>query len=334
MIGDPVPGGLRNSIASSFAALDWKVETLDWGPWRPARLASAAFRAPWLAAGFRRRLRRQVDVLADAGSADLVVVVKGPLIDSRTVDHLRARLSAPVVCWNPDSPFDGAVSNRGAGIPDAVGAYDTYITWADDVAERLRRSNPYVVIIPFAWDPLVHRPTAGRGAADGRIVFVGTGTTDRVAVLSRIAHLRPLVFGERWPPVRGVEIHPPVFGDEMSAVIGEARWNLNILRPQNARSHNMRSFEVPGAGGNQVATRTADHERFLGRDSRTQLFSSHGELEAVLRMDPDELGLRAIDLLDGHTYVDRVRTLLVALGPIRASYQSKTGTRRPKSGLD
>lgn len=313
VIGDPASGGLRNSIISSFTTLRWKVDPVDWGPWSPHWLAWAACRAPRLAAGFRRSLRRDVDSLSVNGPADLVVVIKGQFFDPRTVEYVRRRLSAPVVCWNPDSPFDGAISNRGAGIPVGISAYDTYVTWADDVAEQLRSSNPHVVVIPFAWDPHVHGPTAGRGVAEGRIVFVGTGTKDRAAVLSRIAHLRPLVFGNRWPDIEGVEIRPALYGEEMAAVVGEAKWNLNVLRPQNARSHNMRSFELPGAGGNQVATWTADHDRFLGSDSRTRLFGSAAELEAVLRSDPDELTPRAPNLLDGHTYVDRVRALLLAL---------------------
>ena len=163
VVGEPAPGGLRSSLISAFTMLGRKVDTIDWGPWRPAQLAAAAFRAPRLAARFRRHLRHEIDQLADGGETDLVLVVKGTFLDTRTIEHFRRRLAAPVVCWNPDSPFDGAVSNRGAGIPSAIGAYDTYVTWADDVAERLALQSAHVIVIPFAWDSEIHRPTAGRG---------------------------------------------------------------------------------------------------------------------------------------------------------------------------
>ena len=314
VVGEPAPGGLGSSIISAFTMLGRSVGVVDWGPWRPAQLASAAFQAPRLAGGFRRRLRQEVDRLAGGDEADLVQVIKEPLLDTRTIEHFRKRMAAPVVCWNPDSPFDGAVSNRGAGIPSAIGAYDTYVTWADDVAERLALQSAHVIVVPFAWDSEIHRPTAGRGLTEGRIVFVGTGSKERVELMRKIAHLRPLVFGNQWPAIEGVEIHPPAVGVEMSAIVGEAQWNLNPLRPQNARSHNTRTFEVPGAGGNQLAPHTGDHERFLGSDSRTLLFHSHGELESILRSDPAELAPRQDDLLTEHTYVARVRKLLTEVG--------------------
>jgi spore maturation protein CgeB len=313
VVGQPATGGLRDSLVSAFVTLGWQVDTIDWGPWRPNILAAAAFRAPRLGAGFRRLLRREADDLSHRGPVALVLVVKGPFFDERTIEYYRSRLSAPVVCWNPDDPLDFALSNHGAGLPAAIGAYDAYVTWSEDVADHLRSQCANVMVIPFAWDPEVHRPTPGRGLAVGRIVFVGTGTDLRVRLLQQIAHLRPLVFGNGWPAVQGVEVRPPVLAAELSAIVGEAKWNLNVLRPQNVRSHNMRTFEIPGAGGNQVAPHTMDHARFLGEDTRTVLFRSQGELISILQRDPDHLPLRQSGLLDRHTYVDRVAALLTML---------------------
>lgn len=310
VVGTSEYGGLRNSIVSALSSLGRNVEAVDVPVWRPARFESFAIRAPRLAFGYRRRLLRDIDRFVSGGVIDLVLVVKGSYLDAHTIDQFRSRLSAPVVCWNPDSPFDKAISNRGGGIPAAIGAYDGYVTWADDVAERLASRNSHVIVIPFAWDPMLHRPTAGSGVAEGRIVLVGTGSRYRSELVREIVHLRPVVFGNRWPSIDGVEFHSPIFGTQMSAVVGEAKWNLNFLHPQNALSHNMRTFEIPGSGGNQVADRTKDHERFLGSDSRTLLFDSHAELESILRSDPVELTQRRPDLLAMHTYIERVSLLL------------------------
>jgi len=313
VVGPPAEAGLRASLVVAFQHSECAVDLLDLGPWSPAWLASAAFRQPMLGVGFRREFRRRVDVLADKGSADLVLVLKGPLLDPRSIEYLRLRFNSPVVCWNPDSPFDDAVSNRGAGIPRTIGAYDAYITWADDVAEELSAAAAQVLVVPFAWDPYVMRPTAGHGVATGRIVFIGTGTRERSAWLQNLAHLRPMVFGNRWPKIQGVDIWPPVRGAEFCKIVGEAKWNLNLLRPQNARSHNMRTFELVGAGGTQVAPWTDDHRRFLGADSRTVLFQSKEELESILRSDPCERAPRQPTLLKGHTYRDRANQILADL---------------------
>lgn len=310
VIGEAAEGGLRDSVAAGFRGAGCEVEVIDSGPWSPGWLAAAAFRRPALALRFRRSLLQRVDVLSRRVAVDLVVVIKGAFLDPPTIEKIRGRLGAPVICWNPDSPFDRTVSNAGAGIPRAVGAYDVYVTWAEDIAYRLAKVAVGVVVLPFAWDPDVLSPVGGTGLAHDRVVFVGTPTAERVAWLRELAGLRPLVFGTRWPVIQGVDIRPPIRRRQLAEVIGEARWNLNLLRPQNARSHNMRSFEVPGAGGNQVAPATGDHRRLLGRDPRTVTFVTRGELGDVLRSDPSELPLRPPDLLVGQTYRDRVIRLL------------------------
>jgi Glycosyl transferases group 1 len=309
IVGAPAEAGLRDSLVTAFRRCGCTVDVLDLGPWQPPWLVTAAFRQPILGTKFRHQFRRRVDTVAETHPVELVLVIKGAFIDSRTIDYLRLRFDSPVVCWNPDSPFDKAISNRGAGIRSALAAYDAYITWTHDVAEQLPPM-VRVVVIPFAWDPELMPPTPGHGVAAGQIVFIGTGTRERCDWLAGLAHLRPLIFGDQWPAIHGLDIRPPVRGLSFCRIVGEARWNLNLLRPQNARSHNMRTFELVGAGGAQVAPYTDDHQRFLGSDSRTVLFRTSRELEDILRSDPAERPARQPALLEEHTYTDRARQLL------------------------
>ena len=248
IVGEPAQAGLRNSLIAGFRANGCDVDAVNLGQCKPGWLAPVLFRYPCLAGGFRRAFTQRVDQLASRGPADLTLVVKGPLLDRSSVEYLRTRLGSPVACWNPDSPFDSALSNCGAGIPQTVSAYDYYITWAQDIADRLRAAARRVIVIPFAWDPALMPPCAGQGIAADRIVFIGTATRERVSCLRNLARMRPMVFGTGWPQLEGVDIRPPVRGVAFSQIAGEARWNLNLLRPQNARSHNMRTFELVGAG--------------------------------------------------------------------------------------
>ena len=312
IVGEPAEAGLRDSLVTAFRRCGCTVDILDLGPWQPPLLASAAFRQPILGTRFRRQFRRHLDAAAETHLVELVLVIKGTFVDSHTIDHLRMRFDSPVVCWNPDSPFDRAISNRGAGIRSAIAAYDAYITWAHDVAEQLLPI-VRVVVIPFAWDPELMPPTPGHGIAAGRIVFIGTASRERCDTLAGLAHLRPLVFGTHWPAIDGLDTRPPVRGPSFCRIVGEAKWNLNFLRPQNARSHNMRTFELVGAGGTQVAPYTDDHQRFLGSDGQTVLFRTSRELEDILCSDPTEHLSRHPALLKGHTYTDRARQLLDAL---------------------
>jgi hypothetical protein len=310
IVGEPAEGGLRNSLVGAFRHCGCTVTVFDLGRWVPRGLASAVYRWPMLGIGFLRVFRRSLDELADTTPADLVIVMKGALLNSRSIELLRVRFGSPVVCWNPDSPFDYAISNRGGGIPRTITAYDAYITWAEDVAECLERFVSCIFVVPFAWDPSIIRETAGSGEAQDRVVFIGTASRERTEQLKRLAHLRPVVYGNRWPRIDGIDLRPPVKGREFSKVVGEARWNINLLRPQNALSHNMRTFELVGAGGSQIAPATEDHRNFLGGDPRTVLFRTEKELESILRSDPNEYPMRPPGVLKGHTYADRVAKLL------------------------
>jgi hypothetical protein len=312
IVGQPAEAGLRDSLVTAFRRCGNTVNVLNFGPWQPPLLVSAAFRQPILGTKFRRHFRLYVDAFSETHTAELILVIKGAFIDSHLIDYLRKRFDSPIVCWNPDSPFDRAISNHGAGIRSAISAYDAYITWAHDVAEQLRPI-VRVVVIPFAWDPELMPPTPGHDVAAGRIVFIGTGSRERCETLAGLAHLRPLIFGDRWPAIDGLDIRPPVRGLNFCRVVGEAKWNLNLLRPQNARSHNMRTFELVGAGGTQVAPYTDDHQRFLGSDSQTALFRTRKELEDILCSDPTQHPPRHPALLKEHTYADRSRQLLNAL---------------------
>jgi spore maturation protein CgeB len=52
---------------------------------------------------------------------------------------------------------------------------------------------------------------------------------------------------------------------------------LNLLRPHNLDSHNMRSFDVPGVGGIMLAPRTHDHQNYFSESSEVFLFSNVSE---------------------------------------------------------
>jgi len=308
LVGERAPNGITGSFARAFRSCGWEVVELRWGPWRPGALAVALFRAPSLAGGFRRQLRRRV---AAAGAAELVLVVKGPFLDARTIDWMRTRTGAPVVCWNPDDPLGPALSNQG-GIARAVPAYDTYVVWADDVAERLAARAARVEVIPFGFDPWLHHPPRDRSAAEGRVVFVGAWDPEREAVMRSIAHHAPVVFGDGWPSGLPFETRPAAFGEDLCAALGGAAWSINLLRPQNRRSHNMRSFEIPACGGVQLAVRTADHERHLA-GTPCVLVESEEDFDGVLKGEPP-VGVVQPGWLEANRYEARIRQLLRALG--------------------
>lgn len=235
---------------------------------------------------------------------DLVVVVKGAFVSPSTIRRIRH--SAPVVCWNADSPFDHALSNRGGMIHAALGEYDAYVTWSMSLAASLRDRRDCVIRIPFGIDPALERDSVPPVPTAGRIVLVGTATAERIRLIERLARRRPVVFGNGWSGV-GCEVHPPVFGGAYMAVVADAAWCLNPLRPQNRDSHNMRSFELVAAGAAQLTYDTADHVELLG-GTRVRLGASVDELASIV--DTTDPPPSSDDDVSAHHYRVRCRQLL------------------------
>jgi len=220
------------------------------------------------------------------GPFDFVIIMKGPYITSSHIRSLRDNYSCPVLCWNADDPFDKALSNSGAGIPAAISSYDMYITWTDVIARKLRRQGAHSLVVPFGWDNFAFFPdAASRDLADevrGRATFVGTWTRERETWLKSISDFEPIVFGNGWPRNGKLDIRPSASGSSLRTIFTCSGVSLNFLRPQNRESHNMRSFEILGCGGWEVATRSPEHEFYATRYPSLRLFSSVAELRGLI----------------------------------------------------
>jgi len=314
IIGDNVRGGLAQAIRAGFLDLGWRAELVPWGGWQVTSKLRLAYRRPRLAG--RQLSAQSVDLANSLEPCDMVLVVKGPFFTDWTVEIIRRTTGAAVVCWNPDSPYDDAISNCGAGIPSAIQAYDLYVTWTDEVARLLARTARRVSVVPFGWDRHLFYPERGQDSElDSRVVFIGSWTKERAVWLRGIAHHHPVVFGDRWPPIDGVDIRRPAYGGIFRAAAGTARVALNFLRPQNRNSHNMRTFELLGCGAYQVAERSKDHELLLEAHGYP-LFSNLEELDALLADPTLPSSPGTPTWLEKHDYLSRVRTLLSALGGI------------------
>lgn len=310
IIGKAGPSSLEAALIHALATLGHEAVSLHWPPplRAPVPITIRFPRATGAMGRARRGLKRS---LAGSGSVDLVIVVKGPYLGAAAIHELRTL--APVVCWNADDPNDFTIANRGAGVRDAVRFYDHYITWSPRIAEALAGKGPELHIVPFAWDPSAFYPSDTKTLARDRIVFVGTATEERIAWIREISRFHPLVFGAGWPKMPGVDLAPPVYGEDLRAAMTQAAVSLNFLRPQNRGTHNMRSFEIPGCHGRQLAEWSADHETLLD-GTRAGFFRDPVELRAALSkpLPPaDVQGLHA--WLERHSYATRLELLLPSL---------------------
>ena len=305
VMSSPEPSGLGASLVRAFVDLGIAAQLI---PQPLPRLRASGRLVLELGATAPHAMTSDARALEalERVQPDLVVVVKGSFVSRRLVERMRQ--SSVVVCWNPDSPFDSAASNRGGRVFEAVDAYNLYVTWSHSIGHCLSDLGVEVTIIPFGFDPHVHFPVVGSGEARDRIVFAGTASPERIAVMNRLGAMSPLIYGNGWP-AGDYEVRRATYGSVLAGVLSEARWCINLLRPQNRDSHNMRSFELPACGGRQLTMATDDHVALLPGTGAVLVDSIRELIEAAgSTPEPERIGIGS-----DHNYAARVSRLLAQL---------------------
>jgi len=268
--------------------------------------------------------------------ADLVLVIKGHRLSAATVDHLRESTAAPVINFYPDDPFSDERSNRLAYGPNVLAAYDACFTFARHLLADYEREGVRAAhYLPFARDPALHTPVTGPATPVFDAVFVGNLDRDRVHFLDAVARdYRVGVFGERTAAMvprgsslAGATFAPAAYGKDLARALASGAISLNAMRPQNSRSHNMRSYESLACGAFTLSQRTPELCELFVEGEQMVCFANVDELrDAVTRWLPDARGRAAIAAagfarVRDDTYARRACTMLevtgMAMGVVR-----------------
>jgi len=331
ILGEQAPGGLMASYARGFADLGIDVHTFCLASAYAATLPALRSRAlrrvaePVLLAAFNDHVLRELH----ATPAELVFVIKGQRLSAETVGRLRDVTDAPVVNFYPDDPFSPERSNRLAYGPNVLAAYDVCFTFARHLTPRYEEAQAQAThYLPFARDPALHSPLRETSEPAFDVVFVGNLDADRVRFLDALARdYRVAVFGERTRAVvpRGSALaratfNPAAYGPDLARALGTAAISLNVMRPQNAQSHNMRSYESPACGVFTVSQRTPELSVLFAEGEEIVCFGDEAELrDAVARWLPDAprratIAAAGFDRVRDDTYARRASMILERVG--------------------
>lgn len=329
VVGSRREGALENAYVAALRSLrSTHVTHLNPEPavaWLPARVrARVGVPLQWRSAGqcLLSHLRGRPDAY------DVVLVFKGMFL---TVSALRdCRAVAAGSLWvnlNPDDPLN--TESRGAAnqnTRETISGYDTYITWTPTNQSSLRAGGAkHILSVPFGYDPSTHYPWPGLDPdLAGCATFVGTWDRKREELLSHIADLPIRIFGWGWDrisrrsPLRGKVFARNLYGADLRRVITSSRISINMLRSQNATSHNMRTFEIPAMGGLMLTQRTAEQGTFFPEGAACLMYGDPDELRGQVRMaldDQDFNGVRqaGLERAIGHSYRDRASLVHEAL---------------------
>jgi len=331
ILGEDAPGGLMPSYARGFAELGLETQTFclarAYRETMPAIRTRALRRVaePVLAGAFNDHIARQLSGV----EADVVLVIKGHRLRPDTIDEIRESSGAVVVNFYPDDPFSEERSNRLMYGSSVLAAYDACFTFARHLVPDYERAGAQAVhYLPFARDPGLHSPAQSPGARAFDVVFVGNLDETRIHYLEALAgKYRLMVFGERTRKAipRGSALAratfaPAAYGVDLTRALACGMISLNVMRPQNAGSHNMRSFESPACGAFTLSQRTPELGELFAEGEEIACFENDDELkEAVARWLGDARAREAVaqagfDRVRDETYARRAGVILERAG--------------------
>jgi spore maturation protein CgeB len=261
-----------------------------------------------------------------------VIVFKGMQLTPEWITRCRALTGKAL--WanlNPDDPLN--VTSRGStngNVVASIRLYDLYATWSRRLIKALKRAGClHVLYLPFGYDPRLHYPTDQlRGDLKDTITFVGAWDKEREQVLSYLADMPLKVFGFGWDrvgprsPLQGKVSAHNIYEEELRQVVTSSMASINILRPQNEGSHNMRTFEIPAMRGLMITDYSEEQEEFFPGGRASIMYRDPEELRCQLekvRMrayETTEIRSEGYALSQEHSYLRRAGTLLDELGRI------------------
>lgn len=343
LYGRSGPLRLEASFERAFRQIGWSVTRYSADP-------EAQDLAWWLRSRAGRNVTRQSGKLRRWGSRrrnaqfvqeavelqpDLVLLINGAFIMPETVAELRNE-GISVAVFHPDAPVRGNINHRPEHVPVVRRATAAFLWSRDLVASWNDSEGVRAIYFPFAWDPEVFPyvakvPGSESNARDGpEVVFVGGWDRRRERWLEPVAeHFELEIWGpdywgtrtRRGSPLRECWRGRALRGREAAEAVVEADIALNVLREQNLPDGtNMRTFEVPGAGGFLLSTRTSGATGIYAEGAAGAYFGSVKEMLEKIdhylahRDDRRAIARRAHKITASeHRYVHRARRILQEL---------------------
>lgn len=256
---------------------------------------------------------------------DVVLIFKGMEIFPETIKIIKEKGIA-IANFNPDHPF--IFHGKGSGnknVTNSIGLYDLHLTYNLHIKKQLEQK----FNLPCAWVPFGYEPTnlllPSEKEEIKRVCFIGYADKQRAKTIKQITNAEiPIdLYGPNWlkflKPSNILRIHPSVFNDAFNKTALKYRIQLNLFRPQNNGSHNMRSFEMPGIGCIMLGPDSAEHRQFYEEGKEVFLHHSTNDLinqiKNILELPfskANEIRQNAIarSIQSKYTYADRAAQLM------------------------
>jgi len=218
-----------------------------------------------------RRMDKLFLSQVDSFKPKVVLIFKGMEISKWSLKRVKS-MGIVLVNYNLDHPFK--FESLGSGnrfVREAIPYYDLHVTYSRLIERQLKdRFHVKTSVLPFGYQlsDLDYKQLKYNEEIV-RVCFIGNPDAKRVSLIRFLAEkkIKIDVYGYKWnrflKESEYIRLFDQVHGFEYWKTLAQYRVQLNILREQNAQSHNMRTFEVPAAGGIMLTQRTAEQAEFF-----------------------------------------------------------------------
>lgn len=268
-----------------------------------------------IAAGsLMKRFFEQVASTAADWEPEIILSIKGEMLDGSHIEYLGKEFGAATALWFPDDPrfFDSLVRH-------IAPSYDYIFTKSDIMIPKYEEIGAKRVhVMPFGCDPSLHHPSPST-VKKTDVCFVGTYDRRRARTLKAIKDIpNSYVYGPYWNLFLRSMARPAVWGEEMTHTLNSSKIILNIhVESDLGLAPNMRTFEVPACRGFLLTDRARNIEKYYVPGKEIVCYDDAKELTELAKYylhndeEREEISLRGYERsMADHSYEKRMKQLL------------------------
>ena len=144
-------------------------------------------------------------------------------------------------------PFNDTSNNN---VLKSIALYNYFFIWSKTLKKKLIKFSKMkkIIFLPFGYDEFLHKKKKSKKIIDFDISFVGTADEERNNLLQKLNKYKIIIAGDGWQKFSFNKnfkvINRSVNAKLNAKIIANSKICLNILRKQNDKSHNMKTFEI------------------------------------------------------------------------------------------
>lgn len=254
-----------------------------------------------------------------------IIVFKGIYLDNLTINKIRKlQRNSTWINIFPDDPFNfsnSIISNR--KFFKTISLFDYFCTFSVNIKRKLDKFFPRnnFIYLPFAYYNLnKYKINKKYRENKNQIIFVGTYDANRLKIIKSIKFNKK-IYGGNWKRIisnnlKNAEIGYHLHGKKLYKLISQSKIALNILRKQNYKSHNMKTFEIPGNNGLMLTTRSKEQNSFFKENKACYMYSNRKELNKKIKfiinnpIKSEKVRTYGNMLVKQHSYLNRIKFLM------------------------